>query len=43
MHQLLRLHLGGLQDRLRAANWSDGLPLTARWLTNTIVEKEGQK
>jgi len=43
MLQLLRLHVGDLQNRLIAANWSDGLPLTARWVTNTIVEKESAK
>lgn len=43
MLQLVRLHVGALQSRLRACNWSDGLPLTARWLTNAIVEKEGAK
>jgi 2-oxoglutarate ferredoxin oxidoreductase subunit alpha len=43
MLQLLRLEVGDLQGRLRAANWGDGLPLTARWVTNTIVEKENLK
>jgi 2-oxoglutarate ferredoxin oxidoreductase subunit alpha len=46
MYQLLRLHVGGeLEVRLRAANWGDGLPLTARWLAAHILEaeKEGAK
>ncbi len=43
MWQLLRLHVGDLQNRLVAANWCDGLPLTARWMTNFIMEKEGAK
>lgn len=46
MYQLLRLHVGGeLEVRLRPANWCDGLPLTARWLTAHILqaEKEGAK
>jgi 2-oxoglutarate ferredoxin oxidoreductase subunit alpha len=44
MLQLLRLHVGGaLSERLLACNWCDGLPLTARWLTNTILEKESLK
>lgn len=43
MYQLLRLHVGDLQNKLVAANWGDGLPLTARWMTNFIMEKEGAK
>ncbi len=44
MYQLLRLHLTGPEgDKLRAANWSDGLPLTARWITEHIIEKEQVK
>jgi 2-oxoglutarate ferredoxin oxidoreductase subunit alpha len=44
MLQLLRLHVGGDHfNTLRAANWGDGLPLTARWLTNHVVEQEKTK
>jgi 2-oxoglutarate ferredoxin oxidoreductase subunit alpha len=43
MLQLLRLYVDDLQDRLVAANWCDGLPLTARWVTNTVMEKEAAK
>lgn len=43
MYQLLRLHVGDLQNKLVAANWGDGLPLTARWMTNFIMGKEGAK
>jgi len=43
MYQLLRLHVGDLQNRLIAANWGDGLPLTARWMTKFIMDKEGAK
>ena len=44
MLQLLTLHLApDLAGRLRAANWGDGLPLTARWLTNTVMDKENAK
>jgi 2-oxoglutarate ferredoxin oxidoreductase subunit alpha len=44
MLQLLRLHVGGdLFNTLRPANWSDGLPLTARWLTQHVLEQEKTK
>ena len=41
MLQLLRLHAPEHAARLIACNHSDGLPLTARWLTQTILQKEG--
>lgn len=40
MLQLLRLHCPEHATRLRAANWCDGLPLTARWITETILQQE---
>ncbi len=40
MWQLLRLHVGDLQNRLRPANLCDGLPLTARWITEHILAQE---
>ena len=44
MLQLLRLHLSGVEgDKLRAANLCDGLPLTARWITETILSKEASQ
>ncbi len=44
MLQLLRLHLTGVEgDKLRAVNLCDGLPLTARWITETILAKEESK
>ena len=42
MLQLLRLHTPEHAARLIACNHSDGLPLTARWITGTILQKEGQ-
>jgi len=39
--QLLRLHTPEHAARLIACNHSDGLPLTARWITEAILEKEG--
>jgi len=39
--ELLRLHIPEYAYRMRPANWGDGLPLTARWITETILEKEG--
>jgi len=39
--QLLRLHAPEHAARLIACNHSDGLPLTARWITEAILEKEG--
>ncbi len=44
MLQLLRLHLTGVEgDKLIAANLCDGLPLTARWITETILSKEASQ
>jgi 2-oxoglutarate ferredoxin oxidoreductase subunit alpha len=40
MLQLLRLHSPEHAARLRPANWCDGLPLTARWITETILQQE---
>jgi 2-oxoglutarate ferredoxin oxidoreductase subunit alpha len=40
MCQLLRLHAPEHATRLVACNHSDGLPLTARWITEAILEKE---
>jgi 2-oxoglutarate ferredoxin oxidoreductase subunit alpha len=41
MLQLLRLHMPEHATRLVACNHSDGLPLTARWITEAILAKEG--
>ncbi|HLE26579.1 MAG TPA: 2-oxoacid:acceptor oxidoreductase subunit alpha [Anaerolineales bacterium] len=41
MLQFLRLHVPEHAARLIACNHSDGLPLTARWITDAILEKEG--
>jgi 2-oxoglutarate ferredoxin oxidoreductase subunit alpha len=40
MCQLLRLHAPEHATRLIPCNHSDGLPLTARWITEAILEKE---
>jgi len=40
MCQLLRLHALEHATRLIPCNYSDGLPLTARWITEAILEKE---
>jgi 2-oxoglutarate ferredoxin oxidoreductase subunit alpha len=40
MCQLLRLHVPEHATRLIPCPHSDGLPLTARWITETILEKE---
>ncbi len=42
MLQLLRLHTPEHAARLIACNWGDGLPLTARWITNAIKTQEGK-
>jgi 2-oxoglutarate ferredoxin oxidoreductase subunit alpha len=41
MCQLLRLHTPEYATRIIACNHNDGLPLTAAWISNTILEKEG--
>jgi 2-oxoglutarate ferredoxin oxidoreductase subunit alpha len=38
--QLVRTHAPQYADRVHAANYSDGLPLTAHWIANTIEYKE---
>jgi len=43
MHQLVQLHVPDLAPRVRRANKSDGLPLTADWITDFLtsaLEKE---
>ena len=39
MHSLLQLHTPEHATRLIAANWNDGLPLTARWVSDAILAK----
>jgi 2-oxoglutarate ferredoxin oxidoreductase subunit alpha len=41
MLQLLRLHTPEHAARLIACNHSDGLPLTARWITEAVLKLEG--
>lgn len=38
--QLIKLHVPEHILRIRACNHSDGLPLTARWITEAILEQE---
>ncbi len=40
MRQLLQLEVPEMADRLVSVAKGDGLPLTARWIMNTILEKE---
>lgn len=40
MLQLLRLHAPELAMHLKACNLCDGLPLSARWITETIMAQE---
>jgi 2-oxoglutarate ferredoxin oxidoreductase subunit alpha len=40
--QLLRLHTPEHATRLIACNHSDGLPLTARWITEAVSKMEGR-
>jgi 2-oxoglutarate ferredoxin oxidoreductase subunit alpha len=42
MCQIVRLHVPEHATRLIPCNHSDGLPLTARWITDAILEKERQ-
>jgi 2-oxoglutarate ferredoxin oxidoreductase subunit alpha len=42
MHQLLQLHMPEMAMRLRSIAKCDGLPLTARFLSEKIMEKENQ-
>jgi 2-oxoglutarate ferredoxin oxidoreductase subunit alpha len=41
MSQLLRIDYPDLSTRVRPTAHLDGLPLTARWITNAITEQEG--
>jgi 2-oxoglutarate ferredoxin oxidoreductase subunit alpha len=41
MTLLLRMEYPDLATRVRPAHHADGLPLTARWITNAIMEQEG--
>ena len=38
--QLIQLHVPELVMRIRACNHNDGLPVTARWITEAILEQE---
>jgi 2-oxoglutarate ferredoxin oxidoreductase subunit alpha len=40
MFQLLRLHVPESAMSIRACNHSDGMPLTAKWISTAILEKE---
>ena len=40
MFQLLRLHVPESAMSIRACNHSDGMPLTANWISTAILEKE---
>jgi 2-oxoglutarate/2-oxoacid ferredoxin oxidoreductase subunit alpha len=40
MCQLVRLHASDLASRVRPCNLCDGMPLTAEWITHTIMEQE---
>lgn len=42
MCQLVRLHAPDLAGRVRACHHSDGLPLTARWITEAILRLENE-
>jgi 2-oxoglutarate ferredoxin oxidoreductase subunit alpha len=42
LRQLLTLEIPELATRLRKAAHMDGLPLTARWIKDTILEQEGK-
>ena len=41
LHQLLTLEVPDLATRLVSISHSDGLPLTARWIEEEIMEREG--
>lgn len=40
LHQLLTVHVPDKATRLRTCNHNDGMPLTARWIAEAILEKE---
>ncbi|HEY3341706.1 MAG TPA: 2-oxoacid:acceptor oxidoreductase subunit alpha, partial [Anaerolineae bacterium] len=40
MCQLLRLHVPEMAVSIRPCNHSDGMPLTAKWISTAILEKE---
>lgn len=40
MRQLLQLAYPELATRFRSLNWNDGLPLTARWIAESLLERE---
>jgi 2-oxoglutarate/2-oxoacid ferredoxin oxidoreductase subunit alpha len=42
MCQLLRLHAPEYATRVQPANHNDGMPLTAKWITSTILKKENK-
>lgn len=42
MCQLVRLHAPELAGRVRPCNHSDGLPLTARWITEAVLRLENK-
>jgi 2-oxoglutarate ferredoxin oxidoreductase subunit alpha len=39
MLQLLRLHMPDMATKLHACNLCDGLPLTAKWISQAILSK----
>jgi len=43
MHRLLISELPDLADRLRSLCHIDGMPLTAHWVTDNLIEKEQQR
>jgi len=43
MLQLLRLHMPDMATKLIACNYCNGMPLTARWISEAILSKEGKK
>ncbi len=40
LHQLLTLEFADLSDRIVSVSYSDGLPLTASWVKERVMEKE---
>jgi 2-oxoglutarate ferredoxin oxidoreductase subunit alpha len=42
MQQLVQLEVPELAGRIRSIRNNDGLPLTARWIVDRYVAKEGE-
>lgn len=40
MRQLLQLEYPEMATKIRSMNWNDGLPLTARWVSESVVREE---